>query len=61
MGSDGSVMERPAREKLTVLPVRVADWHYAALCRVAHHRGVGLGEVLRAILNQVFANERPSN
>jgi hypothetical protein len=49
------------REKLTVLPVRVADWHFSVLCRMAHSRGVGLGEVLRAILNQVFENERPTS
>lgn len=53
--------EKPVREKLTVLPVRVADWHYATLCRMAQRRGVGLGEVLRAILNQAFQNERPTS
>jgi hypothetical protein len=59
VGSDGP-LKPPKREELVQLPVRVANWQFAALCRRAQARGVGLGEVLRAILDGALATERTS-
>lgn len=51
-------MKKPTKEASAVLSVRVPTWQFDALCKRAQKRGVGLGEVLRALLYDVLAAER---
>lgn len=56
MASDGPV--KPKREQLTVLGARVAVWQYDVLWQRARERGVSIGEVLRAVLDEALTSQR---
>ena len=62
--SAATSLEKPLsnlkREKFEHFSVRVVKWQFDALCKRSNARGISLGEVLRAILDQTLAGERTS-
>lgn len=46
------------RGNLEHFTVRIVPWQYDVLAKRALARGVGMGEVLRSILEQALASER---